>query len=88
MAACAAAGLGATLVSRDAVARQLAGGDLVEIAVPGTPLRRPWHAVTHGWQPGATVLLVTHLLEHQGWRPPRHPADAGIGGISPARSDN
>jgi LysR family transcriptional regulator, low CO2-responsive transcriptional regulator len=88
VAACAAAGLGATLVSRDAVARQLAGGDLVEVAVPGTPLRRPWHAVTHGWQPGATVLLVTHLLEHQGWRPPRHPAGPGIGGIAPSRSDN
>ena len=68
--ACAAAGLGATLVSRDAVSRQLENGDLLEVAVPGTPLRRPWHAVTHGRQPGATALLVRHLLDREGWRPP------------------
>ena len=68
--ACAAAGLGATLVSRDAVSRQLENGDLLEVAVPGTPLRRPWHAVTHGQQPGATALLVRHLLDREGWRPP------------------
>ena len=68
--ACAAAGLGATLVSRDAVSRQLENGDLLEVAVPGTPLRRPWHAVTHGRQPGATALLMRHLLDREGWRPP------------------
>ncbi len=72
VAACAAAGLGATLVSRDAVSRQLQDGDLVEIAVPGTPLRRPWNAVTHGRQPGATALLVRHLLDHEGWQHPRN----------------
>jgi len=68
--ACAAAGLGATLVSRDAVSRQLENGELQEVAVPGTPLRRPWHAVTHGRQAGATALLVRHLLDREGWRPP------------------
>ena len=68
--ACAAAGLGATLVSRDAVSRQLETGELLQVAVPGTPLRRPWHAVTHGRQPGATALLVRHLLDREGWRPP------------------
>jgi DNA-binding transcriptional LysR family regulator len=68
--ACAAAGLGATLVSRDAVSRQLENGELKEVAVPGTPLRRPWHAVTHGRQAGATALLVRHLLDREGWRPP------------------
>jgi LysR family transcriptional regulator, low CO2-responsive transcriptional regulator len=68
--ACAAAGLGATLVSRDAVSRQLRHGELTEVPVPGTPLRRPWHAVTHGRQPGATALLVRHLLDREGWRPP------------------
>ena len=77
--ACAAAGLGATLVSRDAVSRQLENGDLLEVPVPGTPLRRPWHAVTHGRQPGATALLVRHLLDREGWRPP------GAGGTRPAR---
>jgi LysR family transcriptional regulator, low CO2-responsive transcriptional regulator len=68
--ACAAAGLGATLVSRDAVSRQLENGELQEVAVPGTPLRRPWHAVTHARLPGATALLVRHLLDREGWRPP------------------
>ena len=69
--ACAAAGLGATLASRDAVSRQLQHGELVEVAVPGTPLRRPWNAVTHDRQPGATALLVRHLLDREGWRTPR-----------------
>lgn len=76
--ACAAAGLGATLVSRDAVSRQAEDGYLVEVAVPGTPLRRPWHAVTHDREPGATALLVRHLLDREGWRAPqataKHPA--------------
>jgi hypothetical protein len=39
--------------------------------VPGTPLRRPWNAVTHARQPGATALLVQHLLDREGWRGPR-----------------
>ena len=68
--ACAAAGLGATLVSRDAVSRQVRAGELAEVPVPGTPLRRPWHAVTHDREPGATALLVRHLLDHEGWRRP------------------
>jgi DNA-binding transcriptional LysR family regulator len=75
--ACAAAGLGATLVSRDAVSRQLENGELLQVAVPGTPLRRPWHAVTHGRQAGATALLVRHLLDREGWRPPGAGARAG-----------
>jgi LysR family transcriptional regulator, low CO2-responsive transcriptional regulator len=74
--ACAAAGLGATLVSRDAVSRQLQDGELVEVTVPGTPLRRPWNAVTHGRQPGATALLVGHLLDREGWRRPGRPRAA------------
>jgi LysR family transcriptional regulator, low CO2-responsive transcriptional regulator len=81
--ACAAAGLGTTLVSRDAVSRQLQDGDLVEVAVPGTPMRRPWHAVTHGRQPGATALLVRHLLDREGWRAPRGMAPARSGGHAP-----
>lgn len=84
--ACAAAGLGTTLVSRDAVSRQLQDGDLVEVAVPGTPMRRPWHAVTHGRQPGATALLVRHLLDREGWRAPRGMAPARSGGTPQARS--
>jgi len=84
--ACAAAGLGATLVSRDAVSRQLENGELHEVAVPGTPLRRPWHAVTHGRQAGATALLVRHLLDREGWRPPGVKARARSEGMHPARS--
>jgi LysR family transcriptional regulator, low CO2-responsive transcriptional regulator len=37
-----AVGLGVTLISRLAVASELADGTLREIPVPGTPLRRPW----------------------------------------------
>jgi DNA-binding transcriptional LysR family regulator len=69
----AAAGLGVTLVSRDAVARQLADGGLVAVKAPGTPLRRPWHAVTAGQVPASTTLLIGHLLRSAdtgGWRPP------------------
>jgi DNA-binding transcriptional LysR family regulator len=64
----AAAGLGATLVPREAVARQLAAGELAEIPVPGTPLRRPWRAVTHDPAPPAALLLIAHLLNHANWR--------------------
>jgi len=37
-----AVGLGITLISRLAVARELRDGTLCEIPVPGTPLTRPW----------------------------------------------
>ena len=37
-----AIGLGVTLISRLAVARELRDGALCEIPVPGTPLNRPW----------------------------------------------
>ena len=84
--ACAAAGLGATLVSRDAVSRQLQDGELVEVAVPGTPLRRPWNAVAHTRQPGATALLVRHLLDREGWRRPSKPGKPNRPRKSPPRS--
>jgi LysR family transcriptional regulator, low CO2-responsive transcriptional regulator len=64
----AAAGLGATLVPREAVSQRLAAGDLVEIPVPGTPLRRPWRAVTHEAVPAAASLLIAHLLSRGDWR--------------------
>ncbi|TNC25810.1 LysR family transcriptional regulator [Amycolatopsis alkalitolerans] len=73
----AVAGLGVTLVSREAVAHRLAAGDLVTVRLPGTPLRRPWHAVTHRRAPATVELLVTHLIAGRGWRRPRG---------SPARS--
>jgi LysR family transcriptional regulator, low CO2-responsive transcriptional regulator len=65
----AVAGLGVTLVSREAVARHLAASQLVELPVSGTPLDRPWHAVTHAETTASTELLVHHLLsEGSGWR--------------------
>ena len=65
----AVAGLGATLVPREAVRQQLKTGTLTEIPLPGTPLRRPWCAVTHPEPPPAAALLVTHLVGSGGWRP-------------------
>jgi len=63
----AAAGLGAALVSRDAIPAELSAGRLVIIDSPGTPLHRPWHA-TSGAAPTATTrLFVDHLLEAPGW---------------------
>ncbi len=41
----ASVGLGVTLISRDAVAAELADGRLVALPVPGTPLHRDWYLV-------------------------------------------
>jgi DNA-binding transcriptional LysR family regulator len=60
------AGLGVTLVSRDAVASALAAGRLAELAVPHTPLRRPWHAVSHRRASATVQLLVEHLCAQPG----------------------
>lgn len=67
--AAARAGLGVTLVAREGVARLLAEGTLVELAVPGVPIARPWHVVTHPDATASTELLVRHLLEDEelGW---------------------
>lgn len=67
--AAARAGLGVTLVSREAVRRLLVEGTLVELPVPGTPLSRPWHAVTHPDATASTELFVAHLLDTEGWQP-------------------
>jgi len=73
----AAAGLGVTLVSGAAVHGLLAAGDLVEVPVPHTPMRRPWHAVTNPRATAGTEVLVAHLLAQEGppekrWhRPPQ-----------------
>ena len=67
--AAAVAGLGVTLVSRQAVRRELDAGVLVELDVAGTPLDRPWHIVTQSPSTGTTELLISHLLAHRelGW---------------------
>jgi DNA-binding transcriptional LysR family regulator len=68
--AAAGAGLGVTLVSRQAVRRELNSGSLVELSVPGTPMDRPWHIVTQSAPTGSTELLINHLLAHRelGWQ--------------------
>ncbi|MEV1291494.1 LysR substrate-binding domain-containing protein [Pseudonocardia sp. NPDC049635] len=68
--AAARAGLGVTLVSREAVRRLIADGELVELQVPGTPLDRPWHVVTHPDATASTALLLHHVLATPPWRVP------------------
>jgi LysR family transcriptional regulator, low CO2-responsive transcriptional regulator len=64
-------GLGVTLVSRDAVAAELASGTLAEIGVPGTPLHRDWYLVgrREGLPPPA-ARLVSHVLHTGAFRAP------------------
>jgi LysR family transcriptional regulator, low CO2-responsive transcriptional regulator len=70
----AAVGLGVTLVSRDAVAQELASGRLAEIAVPGTPLHRDWYLLANpGRLPLPATRLVAHVLGHGDFDPPDHP---------------
>jgi LysR family transcriptional regulator, low CO2-responsive transcriptional regulator len=58
-----AVGLGVTLISRDAVARELGRGALVELPTPATPLRRDWRLVSReGQLPAPTRLFVQHVL--------------------------
>jgi LysR family transcriptional regulator, low CO2-responsive transcriptional regulator len=70
----AAVGLGVTLVSRDAVAQELASGRLAEVRVPGTPLHRDWYLIAHpGRLPLPAARLVAHVLEdtgESGFHPP------------------
>ena len=66
----ASVGLGVTLVSRDAVAAELADGRLSELPVPGTPLHRDWYLVAHHTLPPPGARLVEHVLSHGGFRRP------------------
>jgi len=68
--AAAVAGLGVTLVSRQAVQHHLDSGALVELPVDGTPLDRPWHLVTQVSAAPSVELLVEHVLAtpELGWR--------------------
>jgi DNA-binding transcriptional LysR family regulator len=68
-------GLGVTLLSRDAVAAELAARQLAELPVPGTPLHRDWYlAARPGPLPPPAARLVTHALRAGGFRRP-DPAD-------------
>jgi DNA-binding transcriptional LysR family regulator len=64
-------GLGITLVSRDAVAAELAAGQLAEIGVPGTPLHRDWYLLARREElPPPASRLVGHVLHTGAFRAP------------------
>jgi DNA-binding transcriptional LysR family regulator len=63
----AVAGLGVTLVSRDAVREECRGGRLVELPMNGTPLDRPWHAVTHAELTPSVGLFLHELTRDGSW---------------------
>jgi len=64
-------GLGVTLVSRDAVAAELAAGRLAEIGVPGTPLHRDWYLLARREElPPPASRLVDHVLHTGAFRAP------------------
>jgi len=54
-------GLGVTVASGDAVAHHIAGGQLQRLQVRGTPLVRPWHAVTSPAPTATTMLFLRHI---------------------------
>ncbi|GGQ75628.1 LysR family transcriptional regulator [Couchioplanes azureus] len=77
--ASAALGLGVTLVSADAVTEHLRQGSLQRVPVRGTPLDRPWHAVTTASPTATAALFLEHLTDPDGagelaFRPRRAPA--------------
>ncbi|MGH3948383.1 MAG: LysR family transcriptional regulator [Pseudonocardiaceae bacterium] len=73
------AGLGVTLISRDAVARELDEGRVVEVPLPGTPLPRDWHLTANpGVLPATALALVTHVLTTGEFQPPRQRAEGAL----------
>lgn len=78
------AGLGATLISRDAVARELSEGTLVEVPLPGTPLPRDWYLTANpGTLPATAMALVAHVLATGDFQPVRDaPTVPGGGTLS------
>jgi len=69
--ACVRVGLGVSLLSRDAVAGDLADGTLAEVPTPVTPLVRDWHLVANANRPlvpGAERFL-DHVVAHGAFVP-------------------
>ena len=64
------AGLGVTLISRDAVARELARGALVELRCEAVPLERQWHAAGRAGEDltPTAALFLSGLVERDGSR--------------------
>jgi DNA-binding transcriptional LysR family regulator len=56
-------GLGITVASTDAVAGHLEQSQLQRVPVRGTPLNRPWHAVTSTAPTATTRLFLAHLSD-------------------------
>ncbi|WP_236566773.1 LysR family transcriptional regulator [Nocardia sp. CY41] len=56
-------GLGVTLIHSDAISQDLENGVLRVLPVDGTPLDRPWHAITTRTPTPTTRLFLTHLLD-------------------------
>ena len=76
----AAAGLGVTLISRDAVTRELSQGLLAELPAPGAPLRRDWCLVSReGRLPAPARHFVRQVRHAEGWAG-LHPATQLPGG--------
>ena len=70
----ASVGLGVTMISRDAVAQELAAGRLAELPVPGTPLRRDWYLIAHsGPLPPPAARLVARVLAQGDFQPAAAP---------------
>ncbi len=79
----AAASLGVTLVSRDAVAHELAVGRLAEIRVPGTPLHRDWHLLANpGRLPLPAARLVAHVLGSSDFHPATSATEGPAAGVA------
>ncbi|MGD0684884.1 MAG: LysR family transcriptional regulator [Streptosporangiaceae bacterium] len=72
-------GLGVTLMSRDAVAQELAAGRLAELPVPGTPLRRDWYLIAHpGPLTPPAARFVAHALAEGNFRLPAGADESAI----------
>ncbi len=82
-----ALGLGVTLISLDAVAEELAVGDLVRLRARGTPLRRAWHALHREGEPlppSATAFLELLRARRARSVPPPSGRARRAGGRPPA----
>lgn len=72
----AVAGLGVTLISQDAVTRELTEGQLVKVPLPGTPLHRDWHLTSNpGKLPAPAAAFVAHVLMTGDFQRPLGPRD-------------
>jgi LysR family transcriptional regulator, low CO2-responsive transcriptional regulator len=80
------AGLGVTLISRDAVSRDLEDGRLVEVPLRGTPQPRDWHITAN---PGAlsktAQAFVAHVLTTGAFQRPDSGRTAQAGRRDPSR---